>query len=50
MHKGFLSFFHIVHVNKIDGSQVVVSLIGPLNLIGVWFSEDQKSNIVNTHV
>ena len=25
-------------------------ITGPLNLIGMWFGEDQKENIIKTHV
>jgi hypothetical protein len=28
----------------------LILLIGPLYLIGVWFGEDQKENIMKKHV
>ena len=27
-----------------------ISLIGPLDLVGKWFGEDQRANIIKTHV
>jgi hypothetical protein len=28
----------------------LIFLIGPLHVFGVWFSEDQRANIMKTHV
>jgi hypothetical protein len=35
---------------KINGFQVAHFLIGPLYLIGMWFGENQRANIIKTHV
>ena len=32
------------------GLKWLVFYIGPLDLIGMWFSEDQRANIIKTHV
>ena len=32
------------------GLKWLVFLIGPLDLIGMWFSEDQRANTIKTHV
>ena len=32
------------------GFKWLVFLIRPLDLIGVWFGEDQRQNIMETHV
>jgi hypothetical protein len=36
---------------KVDmGLKWLIFLIRPLDLIGMWFSEDQRANIIKTHV
>ena len=37
-------------VHKVDGSEWPIFLIGPLDLVGMWFGEDQRTNIIKTHV
>ena len=32
------------------GLKWLLFLIGPLDLIGMWFNDDQKVNIIKTHV
>ena len=32
------------------GVMRLLFLIGRLNLIGMWFGEDQRANIIKTHV
>jgi hypothetical protein len=37
--------------SKVDGVlSGSVSLIGRLDLIGMWFAKDQRENIIKTHV
>ena len=40
-------------LNKMEASmglKWLIFLIGPLDLIGMWFGEDQRANILKTHV
>ena len=36
---------------EVDGSlSALFLLIGPLDLIGMWFGKDQRANMIKTHV
>ena len=35
---------------RLMGLKWLVFLIGPINLIGMWFGEHQRVNIIKTHV
>ena len=41
-----------LRVNKVDalGLEWLLLIIGPVYSIGMWFGEDQRTNIIKTHV
>ena len=41
-----MASFHVLNFKE----KWFIFLIGPLYLIGMWFNEDQRANIIKTHV